>query len=121
VNAIVVVDECDFSSQTRIWNQLQLHGPRIKLVSIYNDSEEAAGTTVVQDALPLDARQITEIVSFPVKQTLLKETQPRVEASARTSGAAPGRGCHGAAPRCRRAARCRSALAARRAIRRDGR
>lgn len=63
VNAIVVVDECDFSSQTRIWNQLQLHGSRIKFVSIYNDSEESAGTTVVQDALPLDAGQITEIIA----------------------------------------------------------
>jgi hypothetical protein len=63
VDAIVVVDECDFGSQTRLWNHLQHNGPRIKVVSIYNDPEEAAGTTVVQDASPLNDGQVTEIIA----------------------------------------------------------
>lgn len=63
VDAIVVVDECDFGSQTLIWNQLQQRSPRIKLVSIYNDPEEPTGTTVIQNAPPLDDAQITNIIS----------------------------------------------------------
>ncbi len=69
VDAVVIVDECDFGSQTRLWNQLQYRSPRIKLVSIYNDSEEATGKTVVQDALPLDDGQISEIIgSYNIPQ-----------------------------------------------------
>lgn len=63
IDAIVVVDECDFASQTLIWNQLQQRSPRIKLVSIYNDPEEPSGTTVIQNAPPLDDTQIAEIIA----------------------------------------------------------
>lgn len=63
VDAIVVVDECDFGSQTLIWNQLQQRSPRIKLVSIYNDPEEPTGTTVTQNAPPLNEAHIADIIS----------------------------------------------------------
>ena len=63
VDAIVVVDECDFGSQTLIWNQLQQRSPRIKLVSIYNDPEEPTGTTVTQNAPPLDDAHIADLIS----------------------------------------------------------
>jgi len=63
IDAIVVVDECDFASQTSIWNQLQQRSPRIKLVSIYNDPAEPTGTTVVQNAPPLDDTRIAEIIA----------------------------------------------------------
>jgi hypothetical protein len=63
IDAIVVVDECDFGSQTLIWNQLQQRSPRIKLVSIYNDPEEPTGTTVIQNAPPLDDAHIADIIS----------------------------------------------------------
>jgi hypothetical protein len=62
VEAIVVVDECDAASQANIWNQLQEHSPRIKLVSIYNDPDESSGTTVIQDAPVLDDSQISAII-----------------------------------------------------------
>lgn len=62
LNAILVVDECDLEKRTLIWNQLEHYSPRIKLVSIFNDLDEPAGTTVVQDAPALDARRISEII-----------------------------------------------------------
>ena len=79
VDAIVVVDECDFVSQTRLWNQLQHSGPRIKLVSIYNDPEEAAGASVVQDASPLNDGQITEIIVGYGVGDLRRGTLPEVD------------------------------------------
>ena len=62
LNAIVVVDECDLEKRTLIWNQLEHHSPRIKLVSIFNDLDEPAGTTVVRDVPPLDAERVSEII-----------------------------------------------------------
>jgi hypothetical protein len=60
--AILVVDECDLEKRTLIWNQLQFHSPRIKLISIYNDLDEPAGTTIVFDAPPLEEAQVVEII-----------------------------------------------------------
>src|SRR6266851_2325204 len=42
-HAILVVDECDLERRTLLWNRLQYHSPRIKLVSIYNDPDEPSG------------------------------------------------------------------------------
>lgn len=62
IAAIVIVDECDLENRTRIWNQLQNKSPRIKLVTIYNDIDEPAGTTIVQDASPLEDEKIAQII-----------------------------------------------------------
>jgi hypothetical protein len=62
LSAILVVDECDVERRAAIWNQLQFHSPRIRFVSVYNDLDEPSGTTVVQDAPPLELTQITEII-----------------------------------------------------------
>lgn len=62
LTAILVVDECDLESRTRIWNQLQHQSPRIKVISIYNDLDAPTGATVVQDAPLLEDAQVTEII-----------------------------------------------------------
>jgi len=61
-STILVVDECDLDKRAQIWNQLQYHSPRIRLISIYNDLEAPAGTTSVMDAPPLDEAQVVEII-----------------------------------------------------------
>jgi hypothetical protein len=62
VNAILVVDECDADNRALIWNKLEHHSPRLKLISIFNDLDEPSGRTVVTDAPPLSDEQIVEII-----------------------------------------------------------
>lgn len=59
--AILVVDECDAETRTRLWNKLQHYSPRIKLVTIYNESTDVSGITYIETA-PLEEDQITAII-----------------------------------------------------------
>ena len=43
---ILIVDECDPDNRFYIWNKLQHRGPRIKLITIYNDSDPIAGSSI---------------------------------------------------------------------------
>ena len=61
-SAIVVIDECDPSSWARIWNQLSHCGPRIKLITIYNDYEVQATDVTYYTAPPLAQEQIRSII-----------------------------------------------------------
>jgi hypothetical protein len=60
--AILVVDECDAQNRAEIWNQIQAHSPRLKLISMYNDVQELSGTTVLLEVPALDATNIAEIL-----------------------------------------------------------
>ena len=62
LSAIVVIDECDPSSWARIWNQLSHCGPRIKLITIYNDYEVQAADVTYYIAPPLAQDQIRSII-----------------------------------------------------------
>ena len=42
-SAVLVIDECDADSRYYIWNKLQHRGPRIKLITIYNDHDSEFG------------------------------------------------------------------------------
>ncbi|MDB5181164.1 MAG: hypothetical protein JWO54_927 [Candidatus Saccharibacteria bacterium] len=71
-HAVLVVDECDASARADIWNKLQSVSPRIKLVTIYNEQDEAGGTTTYLDVPPLERDQIEEIIAsygYPKNQT----------------------------------------------------
>ena len=70
--AIVIIDECDPSSWARIWNQLSHCGPRIKLITIYNDYEVQAADVTYYIAPPLAQEQIRSIIQ---KYSNLSEDQ----------------------------------------------
>lgn len=58
---IAVVDECDEEARSYIWNKFRNVGPRIKLITIYNEPDESSGTTVYIDAPPLGKEEIVAI------------------------------------------------------------
>ena len=61
--AVLVIDECDWSSSTNIWNELIHRGARIKLVTISNDYEMQAGKDITYHGTPpLDNEQIRRII-----------------------------------------------------------
>lgn len=71
-NAILVVDECNFTARTEIWNYVQPHSPRIKLVTIYNEEDESKGQTTYLDVPRLSDDQIQDIIArygFPKDDT----------------------------------------------------
>jgi hypothetical protein len=62
-SAVVVIDECDPGSRFYIWDKLRYRGPRIKLITIYNDYEERAGGITYYDTPPLEDEQIRNIIT----------------------------------------------------------
>ena len=60
--AVLVIDECDWSSSSNIWNELIHRGARLKLVTISNDYETRAGGITYHDTPPLDNEQIRRII-----------------------------------------------------------
>ena len=85
-SAILVIDECDPDSRSYIWNKLRHRGPRIKLITIYNDYEEQSGGITYYDTPPLEDEQIRNIIiqeyQIPTDQagrwTELCDGSPRV-------------------------------------------
>ena len=71
-SAILVIDECDPDSRSYIWDKLRYRGPRIKLITIYNDYEEKSGDITYYDTPPLEDEQIRNIIiqeyQIPVDQ-----------------------------------------------------
>ncbi len=59
---ILVIDECDPDARSYIWNKLKYCGPRIKLISVYNEYDETAGNIKYLNASPLDREQISQII-----------------------------------------------------------
>ncbi len=62
-SAILVIDECDPSSRFYIWDKLRYRGPRIKLITIYNDYEERPGGITYYHTPPLEGEQIRNIIT----------------------------------------------------------
>jgi len=60
-HAILVVDECDDDTRKRLWNRLQHHSPRIKLLTIYSESEGISGVTLVESPM-LGQDQISALI-----------------------------------------------------------
>ena len=62
-STVLVVDECDPTSRSDIWNELQNRGPRIKLITIYNDYDPVAGSDISElETLRLTDDQISTII-----------------------------------------------------------
>jgi len=61
-NLILIIDECDSDSRSYIWNKLKYKGPRIKLISIYNELDETSGNINYLNAPPLENEQISSII-----------------------------------------------------------
>ncbi len=59
---ILVVDECDPDARSYIWNKLKHVGPRLKVVSIYNEADETGGNIVYATAPPLAKDEIISII-----------------------------------------------------------
>lgn len=62
VSVIVVIDECDPDGRSYIWDKLKRCGPRLKVVTIYNDHEEEASGITYAYTEPLDEKQIRDII-----------------------------------------------------------
>ncbi len=60
--AILIVDECDDETRTKLWNKLRHHSPRIKLITIYNESVEVSGVTVIESP-SMGKEQITSVIA----------------------------------------------------------
>jgi len=61
-SVILVIDECDLDSRSYIWNKLKYRGPRVKLVTIYNEYDTTSGNINYLNAPPLDQEQISNII-----------------------------------------------------------
>ncbi|MBI1930428.1 hypothetical protein HYR99_40025 [Candidatus Poribacteria bacterium] len=60
--AILVIDECEPASCFYIWDHLKHRGPRIKLVTIYNEYDETSGNITYVGTPPLNDEQISTII-----------------------------------------------------------
>src|SRR5436853_6505232 len=60
--AVLIVDECDDETRTKLWNKLRHHSPRIKLITIYNESVEVSGVTVIESP-SMGKEQITSVIA----------------------------------------------------------
>lgn len=61
-HAILVVDECDDQTRTRLWNKLQSRSPRIKLITIYNESKEKISGITFIESPQLTREEIKSII-----------------------------------------------------------
>jgi len=61
-STILVIDECDPDARSYIWNKLKNSGPRIKLITIYNEYEDTGGTIAYIGTPFLDKEQISQII-----------------------------------------------------------
>ena len=60
-HAILVVDECEPSQRSGIWNKVKEVADRVKLITIYNIEEAPLPDMVQLDAKPLTSEQVEEI------------------------------------------------------------
>ena len=61
-SAVVVIDDCNLHNRSEILDKLRHRGPRIKLVTIYNNHEEMAGDITPYVPQPLGDDQIRCII-----------------------------------------------------------
>ncbi len=61
-SVILVLDECDKEARAYIWDKLKYRGSRIKLISIYNESDETTGNISYFDTPPLQEELVSSII-----------------------------------------------------------
>lgn len=62
LSAVLVIDECEPDSRSYIWDKLKYRGPRIKLVTIYNEYDVTSGNIIYFPTPALHKEQISEII-----------------------------------------------------------
>ncbi len=60
-SVILVLDECNPDARAYIWNKFKYHSRRIKLISIYNDYDDASGI-IRFETPPLSKNQVSNII-----------------------------------------------------------
>jgi hypothetical protein len=60
--AVIIVDECDDETRSKLWNKLRHHSPRIKLITIYNESVKVSGVTLIESP-SMGKDQIVSIIA----------------------------------------------------------
>lgn len=60
-SAILVLDECDYDTSSYLWNKFKYHSSDIKLITIYNEDENASGITYIE-LPPLAEKHISQII-----------------------------------------------------------
>lgn len=63
-SVIFVVDECPAGEASNLWNQLQVMGARVKLITIYNEEDPRGGTTQLLTVPELEEKSIEAILQF---------------------------------------------------------
>jgi hypothetical protein len=61
-SVILVVDECSPTDRNLIWQNLSRVGPRLKLITIYNDSDEVDRSYAYFEPPPLEPDQVASII-----------------------------------------------------------
>ena len=62
-SVVLVIDECDPDNRFLIWNTFRHQGPRIKLITIYNNHDPISDISIAQfEVLRLDNDQIRTII-----------------------------------------------------------
>ncbi len=57
-SAILIVDECDEAQSKSLWNKIRTQSPRIKLITIYSDTEDTTGHTELIEVDPLGENEL---------------------------------------------------------------
>ncbi len=61
-HVIIVIDECDQDNRSYIWNKFKHYGPRIKIISIFNEFDETTGNITYLEVFKLENEQISLII-----------------------------------------------------------
>ncbi len=62
LSILIVVDDCDPEYAVEFWNDFRHCGPRVKLISLYQDREQSSGTTIPIEAEALAEPQVSSIL-----------------------------------------------------------
>lgn len=71
-SAILIIDECDPENRFYIWDKLQHRGPRIKLISIYNNYDPIAGSGITE--FEMECLEDEQILTIIQEYRISKET-----------------------------------------------
>ncbi|TSC59599.1 MAG: hypothetical protein LiPW15_619 [Parcubacteria group bacterium LiPW_15] len=84
---VLVLDECSQDVAVRYWNRVQSLGKRIRLITIYNEGSERAGTTKLLPIPPLGDDQVAQILKqYGVPEEHVRRWASFCEGSPRWAG-----------------------------------
>ena len=69
---ILVIDECNPNNRFYIWDKLQHRGPRVKLISIYNDYDPIADSSITE--LEIERLEDDQVLTIIQEYGVIKES-----------------------------------------------